>query len=164
MFGRGLREAAADEGVAIEQTMERLPQGVRRLAVQLRTAIPVSVLWEVLTDYDHLDRFIPNLSTSELVLRDGATVRVLQVGSQQLLDWLPAQVAGTSGGAQDGAALPDVEGISGRRFRRPVAWTDFSIYELTAGCLGMPIGLIERLRRCSQQSAEKEAERRWTHD
>ena len=33
MFGRGLREAAADEGVAIEQTMERLPQGVRRLAV-----------------------------------------------------------------------------------------------------------------------------------
>ena len=67
MFGRGLREAAANDGVAIEQTMERLPQGVRRLAVQLRTAIPVSVLWEVLTDYDHLDLFIPNLSTSCLL-------------------------------------------------------------------------------------------------
>ena len=29
----------------IEQTMERLPQGVRRLAVQLRTPISVDLLW-----------------------------------------------------------------------------------------------------------------------
>ena len=72
----------------------------------------MSVLWEVLTDYDHLDRFIPNLSTSELVLQDSATVQVLQVGSQQLLGLrFSAQVLLELGGAAGRpAALPDVEG------------------------------------------------------
>ena len=176
MFGRGLREAAADEGVAIEQTMERLPQGVRRLAVQLRTAIPVSVLWEVLTDYDQLDRFIPNLSTSELVLRDGETVRVLQVGSQQLLGLrFSAQVL-----LELKEELPDgvlrFRMLKGdfRRFEgswqmRELPDGSSLLYELTVqGCLGMPIGLIEeRLRddlSSNLRAVEQEARRRWTRD
>ena len=176
MFGRGLREAAADEGVAIEQTMERLPQGVRRLAVQLRTAIPVSVLWEVLTDYDQLDRFIPNLSTSELVLRDGETVRVLQVGSQQLLGLrFSAQVL-----LELKEELPDgvlrFRMLNGdfRRFEgswqmREVPDGSSLLYELTVqGCLGMPIGLIEeRLRddlSSNLRAVEQEAKRRWASD
>ena len=172
MFGRGLREAAVDEGVAIEQTMERLPQGVRRLAVQLSSAIPVSVLWEVLTDYDHLDRFIPNLSTSELVLREGQTVRVLQVGSQQLL--------GLRFSAQVLLELEEVLADGLLRFR--MLKGDFRrfegswqmrerpegsslLYELTVqGCLGMPIGLIEeRLRddlSSNLRAVEQEARRR----
>ena len=64
--------------------MERMPQGVRRLAVQLRTTIPVEVLWQVLTDYEQLETFIPNLVSSRLV-KDGSTVRLQQVGSQRLL-------------------------------------------------------------------------------
>ena len=176
MFGRGLREAAADEGVAIEQTMERLPQGVRRLAVHLRTAIPVSVLWEVLTDYDHLDRFIPNLSTSELVLRDGATVRVLQVGSQQLLGLrFSAQVLlELQEVLQDGLLRFRMLKGDFRRFEgswqmRELPDGSSLIYELTVqGCLGMPIGLIEeRLRddlSSNLHAVEQEARRRWTHD
>ena len=40
----------------------------------------------MLTDYENLSRFIPNLSTSELIQRQGQTVRLeQQVGSQQLL-------------------------------------------------------------------------------
>ena len=176
MFGRGLREAAVDEGVAIEQTMERLPQGVRRLAVQLRTAIPVSVLWKVLTDYDQLDRFIPNLSTSELVLRDGETVRVLQVGSQQLLGLrFSAQVL-----LELKEELPDgvlrFRMLKGdfRRFEgswqmRELPDGSSLIYELTVqGCLGMPIGLIEeRLRddlSSNLRAVELEAKRRWISD
>ena len=41
--------------------MERLPQGTRRLAVQLRTPLGLDLLWNVLTDYDQLSNFIPNL-------------------------------------------------------------------------------------------------------
>jgi hypothetical protein len=84
MFGRGL-EASTDSGTAIEQTMERLPQGTRRLAAELKSPLPVQLLWDVLTDYENLSRFIPNLSTSELIQRQGQTVRLQQVGSQQLL-------------------------------------------------------------------------------
>ena len=65
--------------------MERLPGGARRLAVQLKSTIPADVFWDVLTDYTHLADFIPNLSSSELVMREGETVRLQQVGSQQLL-------------------------------------------------------------------------------
>ena len=84
MFGRGL-QTSSDSGTAIEQTMERLPQGVRRLAAELKSPLPVQLLWDVLTDYENLSRFIPNLSTSELIQRQGQTVRLQQVGSQQLL-------------------------------------------------------------------------------
>ena len=65
--------------------MERLPQGTRRLAAELKSSLPVQLLWDVLTDYENLSRFIPNLSTSELIQRQGQTVRLQQVGSQQLL-------------------------------------------------------------------------------
>ena len=47
--------------------MERLPQGVRRLAVQLRLVIDPQRLWDVLTDYENLAHFIPNLASSRVV-------------------------------------------------------------------------------------------------
>ena len=70
---------------ALEQTMERLPHGARRQAVQLRTPIKESLLWDVLTDYDKLSEFIPNLASSKVLERTGNRVRLNQVGSQQLL-------------------------------------------------------------------------------
>ena len=66
----------------IQQEMERLPQGVRRLAVQLRTGLDPQWLWAVLTDYENLHRFIPNLASSRLLWRRGSTVGLEQVGSQ----------------------------------------------------------------------------------
>ena len=78
-------ESVAVKRQAIEQTMERLPHGARRLAVQLRTPIKEAVLWDVLTDYDHLSEFIPNLASSTVVARKEGRVQLNQVGSQQLL-------------------------------------------------------------------------------
>ena len=63
--------------------MERLPQGVRRLAVQLRLVIDPQRLWDVLTDYENLAHFIPNLASSRVVWRREQTVCLEQVGSQQ---------------------------------------------------------------------------------
>ncbi|MCB4406251.1 SRPBCC family protein [Synechococcus sp. MU1642] len=154
MFGPGL-QTSADSGTAIEQTMERLPQGTRRLAAELKSPLPVQLLWDVLTDYENLSRFIPNLSSSELIQRQGQTVRLQQVGSQQLLGLrFSAQVQlELTEFRQDG--LLQFRMVKGdfRRFegswqirQRPDGCS--LLYELTVqGCLGMPIGLIEeRLR------------------
>lgn len=67
----------------IQQEMERLEQGARRLAVQLRLALEPDWLWAVLTDYAHLSRFIPNLASSRLLWRRGNRVGLEQVGTQQ---------------------------------------------------------------------------------
>ena len=80
-----LQRATRGRHQTIEQTVERLPNGVRRLAVQLRTDQSVEQLWQVLTDYEGLSEFIPNLSSSKLIERSGNRVTLAQVGSQQLV-------------------------------------------------------------------------------
>ena len=67
----------------IQQEMERLEQGARRLAVQLRLTLEPDWLWAVLTDYANLSRFIPNLASSRLLWRRGNRVGLEQVGTQQ---------------------------------------------------------------------------------
>ena len=135
--------------------MERLPQGTRRLAAELKSSLPVQLLWEVLTDYENLSQFIPNLSTSELIQRQGQTVHLQQVGSQQLLGLrFSAQVQlELTEYRQDGLLRFRMVKGDFRRFegswqirQRPKGSS--LLYELTVqGCLGMPIGLIEeRLR------------------
>ncbi len=141
----------------IEQTMERLPNGTRRLAAQLRTSISVSALWKVLTDYENLSEFIPNLSSSILLSREGNRVRLKQVGSQQLM--------GLSFSAQVYLELEENcdEGVlrfhllkgDFRRFEGSWRMSKLApnggtclLYELTVqGCIGMPVGLIEKRLR-----------------
>jgi|SRR5882672_1804931 len=42
--------------------------------------VDVRVAWAVLTDYDHLAKFIPDMKTSRVVSREGNRVRVEQTG------------------------------------------------------------------------------------
>lgn len=152
--------------------MERLPQGTRRLAVQLRTPLGLDLLWNVLTDYDQLSNFIPNLSSSSVVSRKNNCVHLAQVGSQQLL--------GLKFSAQVELELTEhrPEGllrfrmIKGdfRRFEgswRLQALPDGTslLYDLTVqGCMGMPVGLIEQRLRSDLSdnllAVEQEALRR----
>lgn len=153
--------------------MERMPQGVRRLAVQLRTSIPVDVLWQVLTDYERLETFIPNLVSSRLVYKDGKTVRLQQVGSQQLLGLrFSAQVLleltefRPEGLLQFRMLKGDFRRFEGSWRVRSLPDGSSLLYELTVqGCLGMPIGLIEeRLRddlSSNLSAVEREGLRRW---
>jgi carbon monoxide dehydrogenase subunit G len=48
-------------------------------------AAPVAMVWEVLTDYDHLARFIPGLSSSAVQLREANRVLVEQKGEARFL-------------------------------------------------------------------------------
>ena len=69
----------------IEQTMEKLNDGARRLAAQLTTTASFDSLWSVLTDYDRLNLFIPNLLSSKKIFRNETNLHVKQVGSQDFL-------------------------------------------------------------------------------
>ncbi|WP_353292688.1 SRPBCC family protein [Synechococcus sp. M16CYN] len=135
--------------------MERLPQGVRRLAAQLRTPLSFEELWGVLTDYENLSAFIPNLSSSRLIQRDGDTVWLQQVGSQQLLGLrfsAQVQLELTEFRSKGLLSFKMVKGDF-RRFEGSWQVCKLSdgcslVYGLTVqGCIGMPIALIEeRLR------------------
>ena len=53
----------------IEQTMEKFSGGTRRLAAQLTTSASFDSLWSVLTDYDRLNLYIPNLLSSKKIFQ-----------------------------------------------------------------------------------------------
>ncbi len=167
-------EADAIKRQAIEQTMERLPHGARRLAVQLRTPIKEAVLWEVLTDYDHLSDFIPNLASSTVVARKEKRVQLNQVGSQQLLGLrFSAQVQlelvedRAKGQLKFHMIKGDFRRFEGNWIMRDLDRGTSLLYELTVqGCVGMPVGLIEQRLRddlaANLLAVEKEALRRQT--
>ena len=152
--------------------MERLPQGVRRLAVQLRTSVPVHDLWSVLTDYEALSDFIPNLARSTLLGRQGNVVRLSQIGSQQLLGLKFSASVQLELSEHRPEGLLQFRMLKGdfRRFEgcwrlQAVPDATLVLYDLTVqGCLGMPVALIEqRLRPDLSENllaVEKEALRR----
>ena len=136
----------------IQQEMERLPQGLRRLAVQLRLDLHPDWLWSVLTDYDRLDAFIPNLARSRQVWRRGDRVAVEQVGSQQfcglrfsarvLLELHEEPQLGRLSFRMLEGDFRCFEGSWRVGADDTSAWL---LYELTVqGRPGMPIGLIEQ--------------------
>jgi ribosome-associated toxin RatA of RatAB toxin-antitoxin module len=156
----------------IQQEMERLPQGTRRLAVQLRLPLSPEWLWAVLTDYANLNRFIPNLASSRQLWRRGNRVGLEQVGTQQFcglrfsakveLELVEDRDAGELRFCMCSGDFRRFEGCwqigrSGEATRL--------LYELTVqGRPGMPIGLIEqRLREDlanNLRGVQREAERR----
>ena len=141
----------------IEQTMERFPNGTRRLAAVLRTPINIDAIWNVLTDYNRLSELIPNLKSSEVISRDGNRLHLRQVGSQKLM--------GLNFSAQVQIELVENRKLGSLNFhlikgdfrRFEGAWKmqelednkgTFLLYELTVqGCIGMPVALIEQRLR-----------------
>ncbi len=136
----------------IQQVMERLPGGCRRLAVQLRLDLEPEAIWAVLTDYDRLSDFIPNLKTSRLLWRRDAVVGLEQEGSQRFMGMqfkARVQLELTEHPEEQTLSFVMLKGDF-RRFEG--AWKisrhdsgSSLLYELTVqGCVGMPIGLIEQ--------------------
>ncbi len=157
----------------IQQAMERLPQGTRRLAAQLRLELAPEWIWSVLTDYDHLDRFIPNLTSSRQLWRRGNQVALEQVGTQQFCGLrfsARVQLALSEEPDQGRLAFRMLEGDF-RCFQGlwQVGADDTStwlLYDLTVqGKPGMPIGLIEqRLKEdlaSNLRGVQREAQRRY---
>ena len=141
----------------IEQTMEVLSSGTRRLAAQLRTSASFDSLWSTLTDYNKLSDFIPNLSSSNVLSRDSNRIQLRQVGSQDFFGFtFSAEVLlELIESKADGILKFNLLKGDFRRFEGSWAITNLPsgqgsslFYELTVqGCFGMPVSLIEdRLR------------------
>lgn len=156
----------------IQQVMERLPQGARRLAVQLRLPLDPEWLWAVLTDYANLNLYIPNLASSRELWRRGNKVGLEQVGTQQLcglrfsarveLELEEDPEAGELRFCMCRGDFRRFEGIW--QIGRSGGMTHL-FYELTVqGRPGMPIGLIEQRLRDdlanNLRGVQREAERR----
>jgi hypothetical protein len=52
-----------------------------RLSATLFAPVPQTLAWEVLTDFDHMAAFVPNLVSSRVVARDGNVLTIEQRGT-----------------------------------------------------------------------------------
>ena len=156
----------------IQQQMERLEQGSRRLAVQLRLDLAPELLWSVLTDYGNLNRYIPNLVSSRQIWRRDHRVGLEQVGSQQFCGLnftarveLEIEEDPSRGELRFKMICGDFRRFEGCWRVKHDGRTTQLLYELTVqGKPGMPIGLIEqRLQRdlgSNLRGVQQEAMRR----
>ncbi len=143
-----------DNSRTIEQTMEVLPGGARRLAAQLNTFMEFDCLWNVLTSYNQLSEFIPNLISSEVLSRVGNEIKLRQVGSQEFLGFnFSAEVCikliedKPNGIITFSLIKGDFRKFEGswKISKFPLNGRNSLIYELTVqGYFGMPASLIEK--------------------
>jgi|FrelakmetLWP11LW_1041352.scaffolds.fasta_scaffold17419_1 hypothetical protein len=90
---RGWRQAACVAAIATLVTAAAAETPLTRVDIDLRQAgrtfvvdatfsapVPPSVAWDVLTDFEHMDAFVPNLAESRIVARDGNVLNILQYG------------------------------------------------------------------------------------
>ncbi|MBE9006877.1 SRPBCC family protein [Fortiea sp. LEGE XX443] len=69
--------------VAIQ--IERIAERQRQISAKIHIPHPIERIWKVLTDYEALVDFIPNLAKSRLLEHPDGGIRLEQVGSQRLL-------------------------------------------------------------------------------
>ena len=141
-------------GKTIEQTMEVLPGGTRRLAAQLTTLLDFNSLWEVLTNYNQLSDYIPNLLSSDVISRVDNQVQLKQIGSQEFLGFnFSAEILmkliedKPNGVIRFSLIKGDFRKFDGswKISNSPLIEGCSLTYELTVqGCLGMPVKLIEK--------------------
>ena len=143
-----------DDYRTIEQTMEKLSGGTRRLAAQLTTSATFDSLWNVLTDYDHLNLYIPNLLSSKKIYKNKNNVHLKQVGAQDFFGMKFSAEVTIDLFEEKELGLLNFSLIKGDFRRFEGSWKiqtikntskNSLIYDLTVqGCQWMPIGMIEK--------------------
>ena len=138
----------------IEQTMEKLSGGTRRLAAQLTTSASFDSLWNVLTDYDRLNLYIPNLLSSKKIYQKKNNVHLKQVGAQDFLGMKFSAEVTIDLFEDKELGLLKFNLIKGDFRKFEGSWKiqnikntskNSLIYDLTVqGCKWMPIGMIEK--------------------
>lgn len=86
----GTSAARADDGVLHEARVtiqtEKLEGQQRRIVALTDIPFTVEQVWQILTDYDNLSSFIPNLSCSQRLSHPKGGIRLEQIGSQCFLN------------------------------------------------------------------------------
>ena len=138
----------------IEQTMEKFSGGTRRLAAQLTTSASLESLWNVLTDYDRLNLYIPNLLSSKKIYQKNNNVHLKQVGAQDFLGMKFSAEVTIDLFEEKELGILRFNLIKGDFRKFEGSWKiqnikntskNSLIYDLTVqGCQWMPIGMIEK--------------------
>lgn len=69
----------------VEVHIEKIAERQRQITAKVPIPQPVERIWQVLTDYEALSDFIPNLTKSCLLEHPHGGIRLEQIGSQRLL-------------------------------------------------------------------------------
>lgn len=70
---------------AVEIHTESLEKRQRRISAKIEIPAPLEAVWALLTDYETLPEFIPNLAVSKRLEHPEGGIRLEQVGTQRLL-------------------------------------------------------------------------------
>ena len=71
----------------VEVQISKLAERKRQITAQVQIPHPVEQVWKVLTDYEALTDFIPNLTKSSLLEHPTGGIRLEQIASQRLLNF-----------------------------------------------------------------------------
>jgi len=74
--------SAADHDIRVDAHTEG---GAVRVEASARLRVPHALLWQTLTDYDHLNTFIPSMASSRVIERRGVAAIVEQTGEARFL-------------------------------------------------------------------------------
>ncbi|MEH2013698.1 SRPBCC family protein [Nostoc sp.] len=71
----------------VEIQIDKIAERQRKITAKVQIPQPVEQIWKVLTDYEALPDFLPNLAKSRLIEHPNGGIRLEQVGSQRLLNF-----------------------------------------------------------------------------
>lgn len=139
----------------VEVTTDRAEGRERQISARIRIPYGTEQVWQILTDYNHLADFIPNLAKSQQIEHPQGGIRIEQVGTQALLKFKFCARVVLDMVEQFPHQLDfqmvegDFKKFCGSWILQPIALTEGSGTELcyTVSVLpprAMPIGLIER--------------------
>ncbi len=121
---------AADDGHEVTVRVERRGNLIV-LDVETEVAASVDDVWAVLVDYDHMAGFMPNLTASAIVQRDGDSLQVAQKGEKRVL-FMRFAFAGTKA----------VELVPKREIRTALVQGDFRSYQSSTRLINRGNGRI----------------------
>jgi ribosome-associated toxin RatA of RatAB toxin-antitoxin module len=71
----------------VDVQIAKVAERQRQITAKVQIPHPVERVWKVLTDYEALTEFIPNLAKSSLLEHPNGGIRLEQIGSQRLLNF-----------------------------------------------------------------------------
>ena len=77
--------APQNDSAYVEISTEKRPARERRILASITIPQPIEQVWQVITDYESLADFVPNLTSSKLVPNPEGRIRLEQIGSQCFL-------------------------------------------------------------------------------
>lgn len=83
--GERQTDLPVNDNAYVEISTEKRSDRERRILATIDIPQPIDSVWRVLTDYERLADFVPNLTSSKLVPNSEGRIRLEQIGSQCFL-------------------------------------------------------------------------------